>query len=162
MAAQDVEVFVGGSAVWNTPVRLGAEIRTAFDASLMTRLTFPDGSAHYLKLHMIGVDVLDHTGAVQRATCTMEMRDIDGDYLRGESDWWVPDEPDARGTFAANAGEVRFLEGTGKWDGATGTASLLCYGLFDDPDQQLPPVGPTKYYAVFEGRARIDAPNLGA
>lgn len=161
MAAQDVEVFIAGSAVWNTPVKLSdEEIRTAYDASLMTRLTFPDGSVHYLKLHMIGIDVLDGTGAVQTGTGTMSFRDIDGDYLRGESDWWVPTEPDARGTMAANEGVMTFTDGTGKWAGATGTAQLLCYGLFDDADQQVPPVRPAKYYAVFEGRASIDAPNL--
>jgi hypothetical protein len=161
MASQDVEVFIAGSAVWNTPVKVSDdEIRTAFDASLMTRLSFPDRSVHYLKLHMIGIDVLDGTGAVQSAECTMAFRDTDDDYLRGESTWWVPDQPDERGTMAANQGAVTFNGGTGKWAGATGAAQLLCYGLFDDPEQVVPPTGPTKYYAVFEGRAQIDAPRL--
>ncbi len=161
MTVQDAEVFIAGSAVWNTPIRVSEdEIRTAFDASLMTRLTLADGSVHYLKLHMIGIDVLDGTGAVQSAHCTMLFRDTDDHYLRGESTWWVPTEPDARGTMAANEGDVTFQGGTGKWEGASGTARLLCYGLFDDPEQELPPTKPTKYYAVFEGRAQIDAPGL--
>jgi hypothetical protein len=161
MAAQKIEVFMAGSAVWASPARVAENtLRTPYQASLMNRFTFEDGQAHYLKLHMIGVDEIDNEGTVVTGNGTMEFQDADGDLLRGESDWFLPSGPDERGRTPENLGTMTFTWGTGKWKGAQGKAELRCYGMYSDPDQVIPPVHDTKYFAVFEGDGELDAPGL--
>ncbi|MCW2953002.1 MAG: hypothetical protein JWQ48_2172 [Conexibacter sp.] len=161
MTAQHVGIFIAGSAVWAAPARVAENtLRTPYQASLMNRFTFEDGQVHYLKLHMIGVDEIDNGGAVVVGNGTMQFEDADGDLLRGESDWFLPEGPDERGRTPENLGTMTFSSGTGKWRDTTGTAQLRCYGMYADPEQVIPPVADTKYFAVFEGDGRIDAPGL--
>jgi hypothetical protein len=153
MAPLAVEVLTGGSAEWGNPVRLDGDIQRApFVASLMNRFTFADGRVHYLKLHMIGMDEVDNDGAVPRGRGTMEFRDTDGDLLWAESDWMRPD--------GCDIGVWTLTSGTGKWAGATGTVEVGLHGMYDDPDQIVPPPGPARYWGFMEGTGTIDAPGL--
>jgi hypothetical protein len=161
MSAQKVDIFVAGSAIWATPVRLGPDtLRTPYQASLMNRFCFADGQVHYLKLHMIGIDEINNEGMVVTGNGTMQFQDADGDLLRGESDWFLPEGPDERGRTPENLGTMTFSSGTGKWSGTTGTAELRCYGMYAALDQPLPPADDTKYFAIFEGTGELDAPGL--
>jgi hypothetical protein len=161
MANQNVDIFIAGSAIWAAPARIAENtLRTPYQASLMNRFVFEDGQVHYLKLHMVGVDEIDNDGAVVTGNGTMEFTDADGDLLRGESDWFLPEGPDERGRVPENLGTMTFASGTGKWSGTTGTADLRCYGMYSDPAQAIPPIADTKYFAVFEGAGQLDAPGL--
>jgi hypothetical protein len=152
---------MAGSAVWAAPVRVGEDtLRTPYQAALMNRFTFEDGTSHYLKLHMVGIDEINNRGMVTTGNGTMQFEDGDGDLLRGESDWFLPDGPDDHGRTPENAGTMTFTSGTGKWAGATGSATLSCHGLYGDPNQVIPPVDDTKYFAVFEGIGELDVPGL--
>jgi hypothetical protein len=161
MSEQHVDVFMAGSAIWSSPARVGENLlRTPYQASLMNRFTFADGQVHYLKLHMVGIDVLDNDGVVTTGDGTMELMDADGDVLRGESLWFLPEAPFEKRRTPENLGTMTFTSGTGKWEGASGTAELECHGLYSDPEQTIPPVADTKYFAVFEGVGRLDVPRL--
>ena len=153
MAAQRVEILTGGSADWGAPVRFDEEtLKTWYEAYLMNRFTFADGQVHHLKLRIVGIDVIDNDGEVPSGWGSLEFQDLDGDYLRGHVDWYRRNNEDG-GTWT-------FSSGTGKWQGASGTAELALYGMPQDLDAEMPPRGPIRYYGWLEGTGEIDAPAL--
>ncbi|MGH2970258.1 MAG: hypothetical protein ACRDK0_14540 [Solirubrobacteraceae bacterium] len=153
MAAQNIEIMCGGSADWGAPVRASATLsKTWYEAYLMNRFALEDGSVHYLKLRIVGIDEIDEDGEVPSGWGSLEFQDGDGDVLCGHTDWCRRDGVDG--------GVWTFSSGTGKWEGATGSAELVLYGMPEDLEMEQPPRDASRYYGFLEGTGRIDAPAL--
>jgi hypothetical protein len=153
MAVQRVEIAVGGSADWSTPVRVDEEtLQAAYHGSFMARFAFPDGRSHYLKMRIVGVDEMGNDGEVPSGFGALEFQDGDGDVLRGRTDWYRSDGAD-RGTWSFNSG-------SGKWEGASGKVDMLLHYLPDDLDVQLPPKGPIRFIGFLEGAGEMEVPRL--
>ncbi|UGS37224.1 hypothetical protein [Capillimicrobium parvum] len=58
--ARRVEIAAGGSADWSTPVRVDdAQLQAAYEGLFSVRLAV-DGTSHYLKMRIVGVDEMEN------------------------------------------------------------------------------------------------------
>lgn len=154
MPGKQMELLVGGSADWGTPVRFDeATLKAQYEARMMARMAVAGSRAYYLKLRIVGVDDMDNEGEVPEGWGALEFQDTDGDWLRGQSSWYRADGED-RGAWT-------FSSGTGKWEHATGSAEMLLYYMPEDFTSDLPPEGPIRFFAFLEGSGEIEAPALG-
>lgn len=150
--AKRVEIAAGGSADWSTPVRVdGAQLQAAYEGLFSVRLAV-DGSPHYLKMRIVGVDEMDNDGEVPSGFGALEFQDEDGEFIRGRSDWFRADGRD-QGTWT-------FTSGTGKWEGIGGKVPMLLNYMSTDLEAKLPPSGPITFVGFLEGTGEIEIPAL--
>jgi hypothetical protein len=164
MSARRVEFLCAGIGIWGKPVRHNATtMKVCYEAKMTQRLSFEGGPTIYLATRFAGMDDvgLDPENAVPGGYGAIESRDEDGDWLLGWLDWVETPEASFGPEGDRWAGDFKWHEGTGKWEGVSGGLRAYVWALPADLEAEWPPKG---YFAEFhgflEGEGELTVPNL--
>lgn len=152
MVALHVRLLGGGTANWSTPVRVDENTWKAnFETFLLHRYTFEDGRHVHVRTRYAGVDDISADGTVYGGFGNVEGVDEDGDTMHGRVDWVVRDD--------WQGGIYTFLYGTGKWEGVSGSMEAAVWAEPEDPNQEMPPPTPIRFWGFVEGEGDLHLPN---
>jgi hypothetical protein len=160
MAPRRVEFTAGGVGFWSKPVRYSSELmKVCYEGKLSQRFVFEDGPTIYLKTRFLGMDDVGlEGGAVPGGYGSIESRDDEGDWLFGWLDWVDTGSSDFGGDKWA--GDFKWHEGTGKWEGVSGGFRAYLWAMPADPEAEWPPTGPAEFHGFLEGEGELEVPNL--
>ncbi|MGZ4247075.1 MAG: hypothetical protein ACXVUE_02045 [Solirubrobacteraceae bacterium] len=148
-----VRVVGGGTANWSTPVRADENTwRANFETFIVHRYTFDDGRQIHVRTRYAGIDDVDATGFVFNSIASFEGMDDDGHWYHGRIDWDLKKE-EYKAVY-------RFLFGTGKWEGVSGSIEAVVWAEPEKVDQVMPPTGPIRFWGHLEGEGDLTLPNF--
>lgn len=148
-------MHAGGTAQWQTPIRIDAdELKASYETHMVFRFTFDDGRTVHVRGRFAGIDDIKDDGTVYGGFGNLEGLDEDGDRLFGRIDWIKRGDYEAAG--------LSFAAGTGKWAGVSGAFEAPVWAMPDLHDQPMPPTGPVRFWGFLEGDGELSIPNLGA
>jgi hypothetical protein len=151
MASERVTFTAAGTAEWSAPARDSAtQSQVLYHSRFMGRLTRADGTEHYLKINVLGMDVITDEGEVPSGYGSVDADDKDGDRLCGRVVWSEKGQ-DLWG------GDFTFVHGTGKFAGATGEIEVRLQAEFEG-NIPLPPTAPCRVFGFMDGGGTLTLP----
>jgi hypothetical protein len=151
MATENVTFIAAGTAEWSAPARESAtQSQVLYHGRFMGRMIRADGTEHFLRMNVLGMDVITDEGEVPTGYGSVEADDNEGDMLVGKVVWSDKGQDIWGGDFT-------FVHGTGKFAGASAQIEVKLQAEFEG-NIPLPPTAESRVFGFMDGGGTLTLP----